>query len=264
MTDMMKNVLTVRGKKEDVMEFLDFLKQGNRKKLDFNLFIPMPSDLKKVVARVQETSLAVGEYLVNHTTDNLYMIDRAYGDTVRQFMCDMLNEKIEDDEALMQAYLAYEKKQDGYEKYIKSCKLAYNNFETYGYADWFDWRMDYWGTKWNAENSTRLDKLEPVYDEENGDWGVLIEFQTADYVPMDVVENMVLRFTNLSFVVDFAFEIFGENTGILKYEKDGTYWKYLFRDSSKKACEHALMVWGKEQWKDKIVQDDMGLWYVEE
>lgn len=36
-------------------------------------------------------------------------------------------------------------------------KQAFDNLEKYGYKDWYDWSIAYWGTKWNAYDVEYLD-----------------------------------------------------------------------------------------------------------
>lgn len=70
----------------------------------------------------------------------------------------------------------------------------------YGYADWYGWRNNTWGTKWNA------------YDQElrdNGD----IKFETAWSTPYKLMVILSEKYPEATFKVRFSDEDFGHNVG---------------------------------------------------
>jgi len=70
----------------------------------------------------------------------------------------------------------------------------------YGYADWYGWRNNTWGTKWNA------------YDQESRDNGD-IKFETAWSTPAKLMEILSNKYPEATFKVRFADEDFGHNVG---------------------------------------------------
>ena len=68
--------------------------------------------------------------------------------------------------------------------------------EKYGAADWYDWAIANWGTKWDftAEHVSE--------DIEDGE--VEIEFETAWGPPEKFLEKLAAKFPNLSFVHRYA------------------------------------------------------------
>jgi len=70
----------------------------------------------------------------------------------------------------------------------------------YGYADWYGWRTNTWGTKWNA------------YDQESRDNGD-IKFETAWSTPYKLMVILSAKYPEATFKVRFSDEDFGHNVG---------------------------------------------------
>jgi hypothetical protein len=71
-------------------------------------------------------------------------------------------------------------------------RIALDNLEAYGHADWYDWSVTNWGTKWNAYDYR-------VVSEELGYWEFV--FDTAWSVPEPVLYQLAEMFPSLSFEV---------------------------------------------------------------
>ena len=128
-------------------------------------------------------------------------------------------------------------------EYVESVKLAkqyISNYNKYGYADWYNWRCDNWGTKW--------DLAELDYNKDT------MTFQTA----WDFAENVILelsrKYPEAVFECKFADEGIQENSGILKI-KDGEVfeekynlemesiekiWDYYLDDSEKESSNEEI------------------------
>jgi hypothetical protein len=78
------------------------------------------------------------------------------------------------------------------------------NIEETGYAYWYDWAPQMWGTKWNA-----YDQLEV---EPN-----VISFHTAWSCPIPVLTALAAKFPEVEFVCQFADEDIGSNQGTLTF-----------------------------------------------
>lgn len=72
--------------------------------------------------------------------------------------------------------------------------------EKYGYADWYRWRTNTWGTKWNAYSQESRD---------NGD----IKFETAWSTPAKLMVILSEKYPEATFKVKFSDEDFGHNVG---------------------------------------------------
>ena len=71
--------------------------------------------------------------------------------------------------------------------------------ERFGYADWYGWQINNWGTKWNASDS---------YVDGN-----TLHFQTAWSVPEPVLIKLSELFPKINILVKFADEDIGSNCG---------------------------------------------------
>lgn len=119
----------VKAKKEILDEIYDY-EQG---KITFNKLIPMPTELENSVAP-SNTELKKAMYL--------YM----NGDK------DLLKAKLEGDTDFKQKYKTFENMVEKlFEKYSKEeVTRSYECLQKYGTDNWYDWRVQHWGTKWDA------------------------------------------------------------------------------------------------------------------
>lgn len=67
--------------------------------------------------------------------------------------------------------------------------------EKYGYADWYSWRTNNWGTKWDAAHTTFIKK---------SDTEALIEFETAWSPPVNWLQNIAPQFPELRFKLVYS------------------------------------------------------------
>ena len=74
---------------------------------------------------------------------------------------------------------------------IELGKKYLSNTQKYGYPTWFEWRKEYWGTKWNARNVN--------IREDSGKQ--FIEFDTAWTLPLDIFFKLSSHFPGITFVV---------------------------------------------------------------
>lgn len=65
------------------------------------------------------------------------------------------------------------------------------NLNTYGFSNWYDWRVQEWGTKWNA------DCLGSSYQEKDGKAVYIISFSTAWSPPEPVIRELAKRYPEL-------------------------------------------------------------------
>lgn len=80
-----------------------------------------------------------------------------------------------------------------FEKHVESLK------QKYGHTDWYNWRIENWGTKWDVTES---------YIEEYDGESILIQYDTAWGPNTQFVKTIALMFPNLKFKLSF------EETGV--------------------------------------------------
>lgn len=77
------------------------------------------------------------------------------------------------------------------------------NISRYGYANWYGWAPDYWGTKWNAYDTAMR--------------GDSIKFETAWCFPEPVMIALSAKYPAAEFRLDYADEDTGSNCGTVVF-----------------------------------------------
>lgn len=113
-------------------------------------------------------------------------------------------------------------------------KKALDNYAKYGAKDWYDWRREHWGTKWNACRTQINDLDKPE-----------IYFDTAWSAPLPVLDKLSQMYPDLKFDFEFADEDIGRNAGDMLIQ-NGEILKGGFLDDCKEACETYFRLWGGE------------------
>lgn len=170
------NRLRINGTPEQVTEVREAIKGVWEKEpevprpMDFNKILPMPEGLE-VEANMGEIAIAKQELGVN--------------DRDTQFM---------------------RPQQKRGEKHIDDAKVDQikKNIEDTGYAYWYDWAPEKWGTKWNAYDQK---EIEPN----------LIQFDTAWSCPILLLKALAAKFPEVEFICEFADEDIGSNQGTLTF-----------------------------------------------
>jgi hypothetical protein len=143
----------------------------------------------------------------------------------------------------------------------------------YGFNNWYDWRYEHWGTKWNADE---------IHISDNE-----ITFNTAWCNPQPLLVALSRKYPDIQFNISFADEDFGHNVGtyILKdgeeidchfpeggsedaYElaldiqggNDYYTWDILFEANEDKELDTFFKTMVKIAYKnDKVIDNDMPL-----
>lgn len=71
----------------------------------------------------------------------------------------------------------------------------------YGFDNWYSFSIEKWGTKWNAS--------EAYFDKSTNQFS----FQTAWSFPYPIIEELIKKFPNVDFLVEYADEDIGYNCG---------------------------------------------------
>lgn len=101
-----------------------------------------------------------------------------------------------------------------------------------GVVCWYQWNPQYWGTKWNAYDSS-IDALP-------GDQA-RVRFDTAWSHPIPVVIALSEKFPDHTLVVEYADEDMGQNQGLYEIT-NGEITDHSVEDGSDEALEHAAQL----------------------
>lgn len=212
MPNYVRNLITVRGEENEIDRMINTIKgTGEYGAVDFNSLIPMPETLNIVSGSVTKEALV------------LHLYEKSGGklpsDSGLAKSC--FNMFTEPSEELFEQ--AYQKAKKSFEETALSADLSYlfkgespksledarylgqviaQNIADYGCADWYDWRIHNWGTKWNACCSEIA---------RTSDCECTINFDTAWSMPLPVIEVLVAQFPELSFDGYYSDEDFGSN-----------------------------------------------------
>lgn len=112
--------------------------------------------------------------------------------------------------------------------------------ELYGENNWYDWSCSNWGTKWNA------------YHFHTGDLeNDTIFFDTAWATVPTIIAKLSSIFPGLLFILDYADEDFGYNTGTMEFEDGKMINSDIKIGESDEAMEHAKEILGYDPYSDE-------------
>ena len=134
------------------------------------------------------------------------------------------------------------------EKYIANDKSHISKIENREWFQWYEWRLDFWGTKWNA--------CEVTYE------GNCIWFDTAWSEPTEVYKTLVENFPQFDVEIFFAEEQGGYYCGEVNNKKRIVYPSY-----SDAAYEAYNELWGEYYYKTEEdnkwhAEDDNGVFWA--
>ena len=115
-------------------------------------------------------------------------------------------------------------------------KTAMKNKQQYGHETWYGWRIENWGTKWNAY------ECECELDLENEQ--ILMTFQTAWSSPSPIFERLSYEHPDISVRVEWADEDYGFNCGYRIFEKGRVRRYYLPKEGHATAYRFSFKAWG--------------------
>lgn len=125
------------------------------------------------------------------------------------------------------------------EKSISLGKAARRNLQQHGAADWYEWRLQHWGTKWDAYETALT---------EDGS----VRFLTAWERPEPVIRHLSARFPEVALEHLWADEDIGHNVGRAVYLGGQTTELLLPAPGSTEALQLALDITG-------LTAEDCGL-----
>ena len=232
MANKIANKLVVNATtEEDIEKFLSAIigiENGEFLHIDFERIFPTPKCLPDTLCD-SEHEIALYYYLM--TTGNEDMLDKLF--TFPQlFSMDIYKDKTE-------------KELSDYK--IRGEKI-FNIALQCGSIDWRDWRINNWGTKWNAYE-TDIDCF---------DGSVVLSFYTANHGAIPVIKKLVEMFPNLEFFYKYADEVIAYNCGEA-YGVDGNFSFKYAEDGSDEAMALYIECW-QEEWDNFKKTEDGWNW----
>lgn len=174
MPNYIKNILSFDGDPTQVARLFTTI-QGEKGLMDFNKLIPMPPELE--IESGSRTDAGFKEYM-GFVADTGFRTE------------------------LEQPYLAAHPEIDREEWDLG--KQAFHNIREFGCPTWYEWRVQNWGTKWNASSAEIAEGR--------------MSFLTAWNAPEPVIEKLSEMFPTVSIHYVWADEDIGYNCGKRTYQ----------------------------------------------
>lgn len=110
--------------------------------------------------------------------------------------------------------------------------------------NWYLWRLDNWGTKWDAYHFYVMCDSDDEY---------VIEYDTAWSICEPVLNKLAAMFPEAKFHLEYADEDYGYNCGILEWEHGELVSSYLPEGGSKEAerLASSVLQWEPEEYEDE-------------
>lgn len=197
--------------------------------LDFNTIVPMPESLNV------ESSSITDEAIIYYVTDKcilpLQAIRKEYIELVEKEVKNTLYEGVWADEVFMSILkrtydMSAEEKEELYEK----GRIYVSNIRNYGYATWYHWCIEHWGTKWNA-----------CFNEQEDEDTII--FKTAWSNPEPFMLKLSERYPEAEIEHWWAGEGMGINAGYRVYQKGQIVHGGYYDSYSNEAYETYDMCW---------------------
>lgn len=183
MPNYVKNILSFDGDPDRVGRLFSAI-QGENGPMDFNKLIPMPAELE--IEAGSRTTAGFKKYMAFLAVTGLHT-------------------------EMEPAYLAAHPEIDREEWDLG--KQAFHNLQNFGCPTWYEWRIQNWGTKWNASSAEVSDGR--------------LSFLTAWNAPKPIMEKLSEMFPTVSIHHAWADEDIGHNCGERTYRNGDVTQEYL-------------------------------------
>ena len=215
MPNYVKNILSFDGDPAQVDRLFSVIK-GENGLMDFNKLIPMPSELE--IESGSRTAAGFKKYMAFLTVTSLHT-------------------------EMEPAYLAAHPEIDREEWDLG--KQTYQNIQKYGCPTWYEWRIQNWGTKWNASGAEVLDGR--------------LSFLTAWNAPKQILEKLSQMFPSITIHHVWADEDIGHNCGDRTYKNGTVTQEYI--PTGQEAVELGCDLWNidPEEFLSESQEPGMGM-----
>ena len=166
MPNWITNNVTIIADEKLLAKIRKELKSGDRD-FDFNKISPIPKELEGTISPIKIISQ---------------------------------EEFVEQEERISKGDLTDSEKKFGVSRGITE-KMKKNFIKRFGYADWYSWKLNEWGTKWNSSEVCWNDSSDHV------------SFSTAWSTPFPIFEKLSKKYPEARFEVEYSDEDFGYNVG---------------------------------------------------
>lgn len=189
------NRLTINGSPDAVKKVLEAIsgtfESGNPMYIDFNRIKPMPESL--MIESGSNTDVSMSLYsMVKHGMESTPILEwtaksiqNMLDEANLPFTNDGIRQFVQDTE---QGQMLY-----------KLGETGQSNLEQYGAANWYNWCINEWGTKWNAYEQSIA--------------GNTITFLTAWSGVPELLQQVAAQHPDIEFEYMYADEDWGQNTG---------------------------------------------------
>ena len=232
-----KNIIHLQGDKQRIHEIMETIKNDEYGigSVDFNKIIPMPESLDITAGSPTTNGLKLYQEFIKG-----YIADK----NTKESMMAFENIPAESEDAFLQARADRQNEADL--RNWKLGKIAWKNIQQYGVPTWFEWRVDNWGTKWNAY----------AYDSSNSEF----TFQTAWSAPHPILKKLSSIYPEVVFEHEWADEDLGFNCGKRMYS-DGEIIEEYYPEGIQ-ATDFALSIWGYDPFDLDMVKNSTGTKYI--
>lgn len=221
MPNWVQNRLTIYGQETEIEKCLLFCKSEDSD-FDFNKIVPMPETLDITVARdsvqaaayvysllSEEKQKEISGVLKTTTTMEAVCFPR-----VEKTWFEAINDCLKDIDVWNQKINSWKPGASdiecGAETFEEYGRIVLNNILNYGYAGWYTWRCDHWGTKWTA-NHVVIDRSSQTGHGQEPQ--ATVYCQTACSCPAQIVYALSKKYPELKFILAYADEDLGNNCG---------------------------------------------------
>ena len=242
MPNHVKNILEYSGPIAQVQRMRTFVKHqeviedgtlGEEVPFSFQEIIPMPESLNIEAGSRTDDALRYYLALVQDTLkqDEKQALDDArkrYGFRTGQYQPMTIEERRQFEDRI---------DLEEQDKAMKDGATLLYNLSHYQAATWYDWRIENWGTKWDAYDRTSEET-------DNGNTGTgNYTFSTAWAPPVPVIRRLSFTFPDITFKWKWADEDYGNNLGEVRFADGNVVWRRMIEEGTKEAVAFAKEVW---------------------
>ena len=230
------NILEFNCSRKRADEILTFLRKEDNVygSIDFNKLIPMPESLDMEAGSDTDHGIEIYLTAVNPETKDYgheKMNLRAFQNLSRMLNTERTFSTY--DTMLSEEEIQHYTKSKTFDEVYAVGEQAVSNLMQYGATTWYTWRIENWGSKWNAYDC--------VEKEPGDDW---MEFLTAwDPIP-NIVQKISEQFPEITVHYSWADEDIGNNTGRMDFKGGDIIMKDIPEGGSYHAFEIACEVQG--------------------